>query len=519
MKQQRRRPAHAASARRFGRRRLLGGMVALAGAAGVAAVLEEAINSGASVTDSSLPQLSSRVSSQPGPHETAHSYVTRPDLRPPRVLVDTYRSGQDAGLIITECHAGTEQEGPLIFEPGGELVWFLPLGQDGSADRRAFNVRRQVYKGKPVITYFDGEVYAGHGRGVYRILDSNYRLIQTVEAQRGLIGDLHEFVITPEGTALFTTYGEASADLSSLGGPSDGTYWYGEAQEVDLATGKLLFYWRSDEHVPFEDSYYPMSTDTWDYFHMNSINVDPRDNNLVISSRMCWTAFKVNRKTGAIMWRLGGKKNDFEMGKGASFAWQHDVTPQPDHTFTIFDNECGPTHKPSRGLVLAVNEEKMRANLLTQYQHHPALKSAVLGSVQNLPGKHRFVGWGTTSYFTEYGPGGEVLLDGHLDGKGVESYRAFKERWTGLPAVPPDVAVHKTASGSVVYVSWNGATNVARWQVNAGASPSTLKPVGVAAKEGFETAITLPDAPSYVQVEALDENGASMRRSRVVKSA
>jgi hypothetical protein len=518
MREDRPEPAHA-GAKRFDRRRLLGGFLALAGAGAVAAVMDEALSSGASLTgESGLAILVSEKSERPGSTPTSVSYVSRPDLQPPRVVVDVNKVRR-SGLVFTDCHMAigrpdVGQEGALVLEPDGEVVWFAPVPHPGT---KMMNVRVQSYKGKPVLTYFQGDVSgAGHGLGSYQILDTSYQVIQTVQAQRGLIGDLHEFVITPEGTALFTAYGEAEADLSSVGGPKNGRYWYGEAQEVDLATGELVFYWRSDEHVGFEESHQPYRGGVWDYFHINSINVDPRDGNLVISSRMCWSAYKVNRHTGKIMWRLGGKKNDFTLGPGAAFSWQHDVTPQRGGTFTIFDNECNGTHEPSRALVLAVDEKKKRASVVRQFHHRPELWSGVLGSVQDLPGWNRFVGWGTTTYYTEYGPKGEVLLDGHLEG-GFESYRAFKHAWSAIPSSPPAVAARRHDRRTLVYVSWNGATEVARWEVNSGKTPNSMRPAGSAAKKGFETLITLEDEPAYVKVTAIDSKGAAIGSSNEVK--
>ena len=239
----------------------------------------------------------------------------------------------------------------IIAEDGG-LVWFKPVSDHGSAKMRAFNLRVQRFQGHPVLTWFQGAVANGHGQGRYIIADTSYRQIATVEAAHGMFGDLHEFLLTESGTAVFSVYGSGTADLSGLGGVREGHYYYGEVQEVDVMTGKLLFSWRSDHHVNFHESYVAPSKDgrgTWDYFHINSINIDPSDGNLVISARNCWAFYKVNRKTGALIWRLGGKKSDFSMGLGTHFAFQHDVTPYGGGVYTVFDNESTPPARPPPG--------------------------------------------------------------------------------------------------------------------------------------------------------------------------
>ncbi len=227
----------------------------------------------------------------------------------------------------------------------GELVWFFPAPA-------ASNVRAQLYRGKPVLTWFEGAIVSGHGEGHYELFDSSYQEVAQVHANGAYQGDLHEFLLTDAGTALFTCYGQATGALGA-GEASDGAYYYGVVQEVDVATGRLLFEWRSDEHVSFDESYVPRpaSPDVpWDYFHINSIDVDPIDGNLIISSRNAWAAYKLDRSSGEVLWRLGGKLSDFAMGTGACFAFQHDVRRHPDGTLTLFDDQAArPTKPPGRG--------------------------------------------------------------------------------------------------------------------------------------------------------------------------
>ena len=66
----------------------------------------------------------------------------------------------------------------------------------------------------------------------------------------------------------------------------------------------------------------PMS-EPWDYLHLNSIDVLP-DGNLLVRVRHTFALYKLDRKTGKVIWRLGGKRSDFDMGPGTQFAWQHD---------------------------------------------------------------------------------------------------------------------------------------------------------------------------------------------------
>ncbi len=445
------------------------------------------------------------------------AFRSRPDLRPPPIVVDAQRAGGAPGVVLTDCHAGTGQQGPMIIGGDGDLIWFVALSDHGTPDLRAFNLRVETYRGRPVLCWFEGAVVDGHGEGTYRIVDEAYREVATVKAANGLNGDLHDFSLTDRGTALFTTYGTATGDLSGAGGSSSGSYFYGEVQEVDVATGRLVFSWRCDDHVDFVESYVTPPSDPtrpWDYFHLNSVAVDPSDGNIVVSSRNCWGIYKVDRSTGALLWRLGGKRSDFSMGAGTRFAYQHDVTPQPDGTYTIFDNEGSPwVRPPSRGLAIAVDESRRTATLVRQRVHSPPVRSGSLGSVQELAGGHTFIGWGTSTYFTEYDPSGRVVTDAHLAGDGILSYRAFKQPWSAQPTERPAVAVERLGAGTVVHVSWNGATAVTTWRVLGGPSPDALSSLGAARRHGFETRISLSTTPRHVAVEAMDASGHPLGRS------
>jgi hypothetical protein len=487
------------------------------GAAPASATVSSPGAGDATLADRAVARLASPMATAALP--TSQVFRSRPDLRPPVITMDV-PAGPTAvpGLVLTDCHGGPTQQGPLILDGSGELVWFLPLSGAGSISERAFNVQCQSYKGRPVLTWFQGAVVDAHGEGHYELYDSAYRAIAQVYGATGYQGDLHELVLTGSGTALFTCYGQASANLTKLKGDAHGAYFYGVVQEVDIATGNLLFEWRSDEHVALEESYQPITGNQipWDYFHINSIAVDPTDGNLIVSGRNTWTFYKVDRSSGKVLWRVGGKASDFDVGPGAHFAFQHHVRRWSAEQVTLFDNEGGPPAEApqSRGVVLDFDEKGRKATLLTQYHHSPPVLTEALGSVQDLPRGHRFVGWGESSYFTEYDASGRVVLDGRLVA-GTESYRAFKHAWEGQPAGPPTMAVVAGKGTATVYASWNGATGVQRWAVLGGADATKLSPVHVARRSGFETVMTVPRPPPYLAVEALDSNGAALGRSAV----
>lgn len=450
-----------------------------------------------------------------------------PELRPPPVKLSNRPPAPQPGTyVFTDVHAGSGQQGPLIIDRAGRLVYFRAVSDHGTPRRRAFNVRVQRYRGEPVLTQWTGATVYGHGQGHYELYDQRYRLVAKVYAGNGYLGDLHEFRLTDRGTALLTAYGTAHGELPA--GPDSppraGAYFYGVAQEVAVATGDVLLEWRSDHHVPFSASYEAVPADPgaiWDYFHINCIAVDPGDGNLIINSRHTWAFYKVDRRTGRVLWTCGGRDTDFEMGPDTNFAFQHHVVAHGDGVFTIFDNEGGPPDeaRQSRALVLHVDERRRRVSFLHQYRHHPPVLSEAEGSVQLL-GTYPcnvFVGWGDSAYFAEYEHDGRVVLDGRLDAGGVRSYRAFQDAWRGMPEAAPRLAVVRHGRSALLYASWNGSTEHRAWRVLGGAAAGELTTLGVAASHGFETEIRLPQAPARVAVEPLAGfGGNALARSAVV---
>jgi hypothetical protein len=194
----------------------------------------------------------------------------------------------------------------------------------------------------------------------------------------------------------------------------------------------VLLEWHSLDHIPLSESYWPVY-EPWDYVHINSIDVD-YDGNLLVSSRNTHTVYKIDRHSGAVIWRLGGKSGDFSLASGAAFAWQHDVRRQANGTLTIFDNEGLPNANTneSRAIVLAVDEPGRKASLLREYRHPTPLLATSQGSVQVLPNGNIFVGWGAEPYVSEFSASGELLFDAQLGDKYL-SYRAFRMPWTGAP--------------------------------------------------------------------------------------
>jgi hypothetical protein len=327
-----------------------------------------------------------------------------------------------------------------------------------------------------------------------------------------LNGDLHEFITTADGTALFSAYVQAPPSPV----PSGTTQLFDSVvQEVDIATGRVLLDWRASDHVAIGESYVSSGAPL-DFFHVNSIDVGS-DGNLLVSARHTWCVYKLDRTTGAVIWRLGGKRSDFTMEPGATFAWQHDARWQPDGSMTLFDDGANssnpPTEDHSRGLVLDVNESARSARVIREYRHSPSVLARSQGSLQVQPNGDVLVGWGDQPYFTEFNHDGDAIFDARLP-DGATSYRTLRYVWDGLPREAPAFATEPVEGGSTaVYVSWNGATRVDQWVVLAGDTPDAMSPIGSRPRSGFETRIVVPGRPAMMAVRALNATGRTLRDS------
>jgi Arylsulfotransferase (ASST) len=183
----------------------------------------------------------------------------------------------------------------------------------------------------------------------------------------------------------------------------------------------------------------------------------------------------------------------------------------------LFDNGAiPPVEKFSRVLRLRLAIRAKRATLVKSYHHPLRLLVPFEGNAQVLPDGHIFVGWGGVPYFTEFDAAGHVLLDvrfGKLHGRitgpnqDADSYRAYRFIWRGHPTDKPAIATrdHK------VFASWNGATEVRKWQLVVNGQPGSTR-----TKTAFENALPLPTEAKRVAVRALSASGTTLGTSKTI---
>nr|MBF6618910.1 arylsulfotransferase family protein [Patulibacter sp.] len=437
------------------------------------------------------------------------SLRSRPDLHPPipQILQPPTADATPAKTFLAP-KLGRGDGGEMILDERGRMVYFNPT----SDHQTSGDFRVQTYRGKPVLTFWKGASSRGEGHGDAFILDQNYHQVARVRGGNGYSLDLHEVVITPRDTMLAIIYQPIRFDLSPVGAVKRGTVVDSIVQEIDIETGLVLFEWHSLDHVGLDESVrddITPRTDRFDYFHLNSIDDD--GDGLILSARQTSAVYRIEKATGNVDWRLGGLKSDFKMGPGTQFALQHDARRQPDGTVRIFDNSSEEQGQRSRSLVLRLDREQKTASLVADVRHPGGkLFAATQGNSQLLPDGGHLIGWGSQGRGTEVGPDGKVRFDVDLPA-GYDSYRYYRMPWTGMPTAPPKARAKAAPNGATnVWVSWNGATEVARWQV-LGPDGAVL---GDQVWTNFETFVRVPGRPASVRLRALDAQGKVLGTSR-----
>lgn len=500
------------------------------------------------------------------PSEQLESFEARvPTLEFPRW--DT-RCSQDYVFLGWRGH-NVDEPGAVILDARGELIWRRTGSETDQND-----VRPQMYRGERFLTFQMDGPDGDKEKGYWYMLDESYTIRYQIRPGNGFPhADMHEFQLTDDDTALVITSIPIRYDLRSVGGPEDGWIEDDFFQELDIETGEVLFQWSSSEHFPVNTTMEAQNNcridpfakfagcgddedSAFDYYHLNSVWKDSLGNYL-ISARNIWGISYIDGRNGDVLWTLGaGVINDFEDlsgGLATDFAWQHHARwVDEGRTLSFFDNHyhrIGDPYGPSGARVVELDTTSATnrtARLRHLYEHPDHIKPESQGNTQRLDNGNYLVGWGSSGAFTEFAADGEVLCDGRFGAEvafefsPVSSYRVFRGEWTGMPSYPPSVAV----VGNKAYVSWNGATEVDRWQVeranssssssgySSSSSSSSRSPyeydddeaggvvgdpdadveVDIIAqqfKTGFETVIDLPKAAanSRIRVVALSEGG------------
>lgn len=266
-----------------------------------------------------------------------------------------------------------------------------------------------------VLTYFNSEV------GYFEVLNQDYQLIDTWQAV-GYDTDVHDLQLLDNGHALLLVYREFEYDMSLIvpGGSPTATVISCVIQEI-AADKSLAWQWDSWDHLPITQTNRSLTANRIDYAHCNAVEPDT-DGNILLSSRTLDEVTKIDRQTGAVIWRLGGQGNEFTFVNDAGFEFQHDIRRIENGHITLFDNGMA-----ARGYSRAVEYElDEAAKVITRTWEFIGPFAGCCGNAQRLPGGNTFISWGNghpTIY--EVTPEGEIVYAADMP----FTYRSFKFPW------------------------------------------------------------------------------------------
>ncbi|KAF5564307.1 hypothetical protein FNAPI_2200 [Fusarium napiforme] len=419
-------------------------------------------------------------------------------------------------LFLTMEHG--DKSGPAIFSSKDLSLVYADISY-----AKTFDARAQVKSGGKYLTFIEG--------GRCHAFDANYQKKWTVEIEDlgTTQGSIHEFEFTTQGdTALMTAVQDVRYNLTALGGEMDG--WLSDSifQEVELETNRVTNVWRSFTHVNLTDTmvkYSPKKTfmhgDGFDWFHIDSVSKTSKGHYLV-SSRSLSAIILLQADSLNPRWVLGGKRNQFKDlsgGNATNFANQYNAkfVQGNESQISFFDNQVTTSgscsgDNCSRGVVVELDYEEMTVRLLHEFYHPQKISSGSGGSVQGLDNGNFLIGWGANPGITEHTSNGTVVMDiqrgviphatyGDPD-LDMSVYRAWKMEWIGRPPWGPSIASAlpgNEATNATIYVSWNGDTQVDRWEVYAGEddknATSSPRLLANSSRFGFETEILLEALP------------------------
>jgi EmrB/QacA subfamily drug resistance transporter len=458
----------------------------------------------------------------------AYTFPSAPGLHPPKLQVQSATAaGQKLpGYVMVANFYDVNhppmvgQSGPLMLDSRLQPVWFRPV----PTNLVASNLEAQTYEGRPVLSWWQGDVTAtgqiNSGEDV--VVNDHYQTVATLKGADGWVLTLHSMVIKGDD-AWVTANKNVPANLSGDGGVNHGVLVDSAVQEYNLKTGRLLYTWKATDHIPVTDSYTqpPPNGFPWDAYHINSISLNA-DGTLVVSMRNTWAAYLIDPRTNKTLWTLGGKHSSFQLPAQDDFKWQHDVELHAGSIVTLFDDHCCdisgadtylPATGPSRGLTLKLNPASHTATQVAEYSHGATFHSEYMGNAQTLPNGNVFVGWGEVPFLSEYSKSGTLIFDGAFPSPDI-SYRAYVQPWVGLPLDPPSGAARAQGGTTTVYASWNGATRVASWRVVATTSTGQTTALATRPRRGFETAIPVTTGSRRLEVQALDGAGKLLGTSK-----
>jgi hypothetical protein len=298
----------------------------------------------------------------------------------------------------------------LVLNKYGKVVYFKQYAEG------RFSGGLQLQANGLLSYYFNEKFY---------LMDSTFKVVDSVNCKNGLKQDAHELLVLENGEFLMIGYEIIEMDLSNYNyfnknksaGSAKAKVKCDVVQALDR-NKNVVFEWHGKDYYDFDDvdPYYLNSPNDVDWLHFNALEHD-NDGNILVSVKNLNEITKVDKRTGKILWRLGGMKNQFTfLNDSNMFKGQHDIRRIKNGNITLFDNgyRSKPVH-PEGAKEYKLNEQKLEAELVWQYINNPGIESEGYGSVQRLPNENTLINYGRNDnseiIFNVVNPQGEKIFE------------------------------------------------------------------------------------------------------------
>jgi len=390
-------------------------------------------------TEASVPDLSFTIASPPSRPMLRSAVEDGDPLSAPAAVSPAFLAPQGAADSLPASFPPiqstiyqTPAPGMLFlasFSAAPNITPYLMIIDDNGTPLfyRAMSAACFDFKRQPngLLTYYDS------GKLKYYEMDSTYTVVDSFQCGNGLLTDEHELRLLPNGHALLMSYDGQDVDMSEFvdGGDPDAQVVGCVIQELD-ENKNVVFEWRSWDHFQITDATHEnLQAEYIDYVHANALEVD-FDGNILLSSRHMDEITKIDRQTGDIIWRWGGKNNEFNFqGDTLQFSHQHAIRRLDNGHYVLFDNGNYHSTPYSRAVEYDLNQHSLTARNVWQYRNTPDTYGFAMGYVQRLANGNTLITWGTGKpNLIEVDPAGNKVMEMALP-VNVFSYRALRQDW------------------------------------------------------------------------------------------
>jgi hypothetical protein len=288
--------------------------------------------------------------------------------------------------------------------------------------------------------------------GRFYMMDSSYQVVDSVRMENYLL-DSHDFIAMENGHFLIFGLELRTMDLSTLvdTGNVAATVKGCVIQELD-AEKNVVFEWNSFDHYEITDTYNDLSASSVDYVHPNALEID-HDGNILLLARAMNEITKIDRNTGDIIWRLGGKNNEFDFADTSHlFSLPHDIQLLGNGNYTVFDNGNERNPNYSRAAEYEMDEEARTIELVWEYDANKEVFGRTGGSTRRLPSGTTLLGYGgriSDPAAREVHPDGSIALELSFDNN-MRAGRVLKFPW--------HTTLFEPVVDSVNFGEWDGYT-------------------------------------------------------------